>query len=194
MIEVIPHGDSGINVFKYKGQIAMQVVGVEKAFSVLAEKIKQRPIEMIIELGTDHGGLTNLLADHEISTYAKIHTFDINGDRFKSHNDKISFNHASFQSSYDYIVSLIESGGRVLLLCDGGNKKEEFATFYKFLKNNDIIMGHDYAPNQDEFINKYHGKIWNWHEFQDSYADFDGLSPFMQEEFAKYAWCIRIKD
>ena len=149
---------------------------------------------MIIELGTDHGGLTNLLADNEISLLAQIHTFDINGDRFKSYSDKIFFHHSSFENAHKYIEALIKINKRVLLLCDGGNKKQEFATFHKFLKDGDIIMAHDYAPNKEEFISNYRGKIWNWHEFQDSYADFDGLSPFMQEEFAKYAWCIRIKD
>tara|TARA_Y100000004_G_scaffold172950_1_gene210306 strand:- start:462 stop:1046 length:585 start_codon:yes stop_codon:yes gene_type:complete len=194
MIEIFKHGNSGIDIFKYKGQTAMQVVGVEDAFTKLAENLKDNPVKRIVELGTDYGGLTNLLADNEISKDADIHTFDINGQRFKSHNNKIKFYNQSFESAYEQIKSLIESEGRVLLLCDGGNKEAEFAAFHRYLKDGDIIMGHDYAPNRQEFLDNFHGKIWNWHEFEDSFANFKNLEPFMQEVFYNYAWCIRIKN
>ena len=29
-------------------------------------------------------------------------------------------------------------------------------------------MAHDYAPNNEYFINYIKDKIWNWHEIQDS--------------------------
>ena len=190
-IEVFPHGDSGINVFKYKGQPALQVVGVEKAFDALEDTLT--PFKRIVELGTDYGGLTNLLADHPVSDEATIDTFDINGERFVSHNDKITFHHTSFENAFDLISKLISDEGRVLLLCDGGNKRGEFQAFHKFLKVGDVIMGHDYSATQETFINECRGKIWNWHEFQDSYADFPGLEPYFQEVFKNYAWCCRIK-
>lgn len=193
MIKVIPHGDSGINVFEYKNQLALQVVGVESAFTALYYATLDNPITLIVELGTDYGGLTNLLADHKISDKAAIHTYDINGERFKSYNSKIQFHNSSFYDSHEHIVSLLSSNKRVLLLCDGGDKKSEFATYKNFIKSNDIIMAHDYAPNREEFLEKYVGKIWNWHEFQDEYATCDTLKPYLQEIFANYAWCIRIK-
>jgi hypothetical protein len=80
-----------------------------------------------------------------------------------------------------------------LLLCEGGNKRLEFQVFHKYLKNGDVIMAHDYAPNPVEFISNYKHKIWSWHEFQDSFADFPNLQPYMQDTFKDYAWCIRMK-
>lgn len=193
MIEILQHGNSGINIFKYKGQMAIQKVGVEKAFDALHESTKDEPFDTIIELGTDYGGLTNLLADHLISTQAKVYTYDINPYRFVSHNPKIVFNVKDVFSIESEIAHLIQSSKRTLLLCDGGNKKKEFETFHKYLKPNDIIMAHDYAPNEIIFQEQYVNRIWSWLEFQDSYADFPGLEPYVQDVFANYAWCIRIK-
>jgi len=186
--------DIGVDVFTYKGQKALQKYGVEKAFTILAEKCINTPFQKIIEIGTDYGGLTNLLADHSISLNAKIHTFDINPTRFVSHNEKINFTNQNVFQIEKTLGELIQSSGRTLLLCDGGNKKQEFQTFYKYLKDGDVIMAHDYAPNDEIFNEKYLHKIWNWKEFEDSYADFSGLKPFLQETFADYAWCIRIKE
>jgi len=193
MIEILEHGNSGINIFKYKNQMTIQKVGVEKAFHTLHEAIKTNPFKQIIELGTDYGGLTNLLADLPVSNEAKIYTYDINPYRFVSHNSKITFNVQDVFLVEKNISELIQAQGRTLLLCDGGNKKKEFETFYKYLKPHDIIMAHDYAPDEKIFQEKYINKIWSWHEFQDSYADFPGLKPFLQDVFADYAWCIRIK-
>ena len=79
------------------------------------------------------------------------------------------------------------------MLCDGGDKRREFKTFHKYLKKNDIIMAHDYAPNSEVFKDEYLNKIWNWHEFQDDFAEYENLEPYLQEIFKNYAWCIRIK-
>lgn len=192
MIEIIEHGNSGINVFSYNGQKALQVVGVENAFNELSKQ-QDEPLARIIEIGTDYGGLTNLLASLEISKNINIHTFDICDSKFVSFDNKIIFHHKDVFSIEGEIGRMIKSNGRTLLLCDGGNKKKEFEVFYKYLKTNDIIMAHDYAPTPEEFNKNYLGKIWNWHEFQDSFADFNGLEPYMQDLFKKYAWCIRIK-
>jgi cephalosporin hydroxylase len=194
MIEVIEHGNSGINIFTYKGQKAVQVVGVEKAFDQLARFLTDLPITLIIELGSDCGGLTNLLADHKISSHATIHTFDINNTQFKSYNSKIIFHHSSFEDAHDEILSLIQSNNRVLLLCDGGNKPKEFYTYCPHLKLNDVIMSHDYIANEQEFISKYKNTVWNWQEFQDSNITCENIQPILQEEFKKYVWFIGIKN
>lgn len=193
MIKKIKHGDSGIDVFEYKGQKAVQKFGVEKAFDLLHDENKENSFSRIIEIGTDFGGLTNLLADLNISKGIDIYTYDINPDRFVSHNDKIIFSNEDVFSIEEKIADLISSEGRTLLLCDGGNKRKEFAVFHKFLKSGDVIMAHDYAPDDKTFTEKYVGKIWNWCEFKDEYADFEGLDPYLQDVFGNYAWCIRIK-
>jgi hypothetical protein len=192
-INILPY-DTGVDVFTYKGQKTLQKFGVENAFNHLAQVTDSDPFIKIIEIGTDYAGLTNLLADSSISKYTKtIHTFDINPARFVSYNDKIIFKNCDIFSIEKELSELIQSPGRTLLLCDGGNKKKEFETFHQYLKVNDVIMAHDYAPNDAIFKEKYVNKIWNWKEFEDSYADFPGLEPFLQDIFAEYAWCIRIK-
>ena len=40
MIKKIKHGNSGIDVFEYKGQKAVQKFGVEKAFDLLYDENK----------------------------------------------------------------------------------------------------------------------------------------------------------
>ena len=190
-IKPTAHGNSGITVFEYKGQKALQVLGVEDAFSELAIAVADSPFDLIVELGTDFGGLTNLLADHEISSTASIQTYDIEPDRFISDNDKINFHNKNVFEYEDEIASLIQKASRCLLLCDGGNKEHEFRVFHQYLKPNDVIMAHDYAASVEDFVNRCQYKIWNWHEFQDEYANFVGLEPFLQDVFKEYAWCIR---
>lgn len=192
--DIVPmlHGDSGIMVFSYKGQKTLQVYGVENAFIELNNNL-QNPVKTIIEIGTDFGGLTNLLSDLPISREARIHTFDINKERFISYNDKIIFHNEDVFSVEAKIETLIQNEGTTLLLCDGGNKKEEFKIFHKYLKSGDIIMAHDYASNMQDFYINYINKIWNWLEFENSFADFPNLEPFMQDVFKKYVWCIRKK-
>lgn len=193
MIKKIEHGNSGIDVFEYKGQKAVQKFGVEKAFDLLYESNKGNPFDKVIEIGSDFGGLTNLLADHLITENSELYTYDISSRSFVSHNEKINFINNDVFAIESEIGSLINSEGRTLLLCDGGNKRKEFQVFHKYLKKGDVIMAHDYAPNETIFQKEYFGKIWNWHEFQDDFADFPNLEPYLQEAFADYAWCIRIK-
>lgn len=193
MITPIQYGNSGITIFSYKGQSAIQKMGVHEAFDKLYQNTKQQPFKRVIEIGTDYGGLTNFLADHPLSDRAEVYTYDINPHRFVSHNSKIKFIVKDVFAIQEELGELISSSGRTLLLCDGGNKREEFKTFHKYLKPDDVIMAHDYAPNKEVFEEQYINKIWNWQEFQDSYADFLSLEPYLQDIFANYAWCIRIK-
>ncbi len=57
----------------------------------------------------------------------------------------------------------------------------------------EILVPLKSISNPVEFINSYKHKIWSWHEFQDSFAHFPNLQPYMQDTFKDYAWCIRMK-
>lgn len=54
--------------------------------------------------------------------------------------------------------------GLTLLLCDGGNKIEEFRRFSASLKKGDYIMVHDFAPTADYFRDFIKNHTWNWLE------------------------------
>ena len=141
----------------------------------------------IIEIGTFAGGLTLILRDIlDILKleHCQIYTYDVSNpmwllDQIKNNNIKnINVNVTNlFDQSYlklldetkdAEIKSLIQSSGRTILLCDGGCKKCEFNILSQYLKPDDIIMAHDYAPNSDYFEQNMRNKIWNWHEIQDS--------------------------
>lgn len=178
------------DIFSYKGLKALQVYGVEKAFSELA---KYKNFSMIIELGADYGGLTNMLADHEISTDAVIHTFDINAKKFTNLNPrKIVFHNIDMYKEKSEVILLLNGNtwGYTLLLCDGGNKAFEWEEFSQYLKTGDIIMAHDYAPNKSEHKENIEAGRWNWWEFNDENIKEDNLIKPL-DCFDEYAWCIR---
>lgn len=183
---------------------------VEEMFTKLLTDIKPA---RILEIGTFHGGLTLLLRDildeiHLVNN--PIRTYDIHEqeflkplviDRQVEVYTKNLFNESydswSSNESKNEILEYITQDGTSLVLCDGGCKKCEFNLITPLLKNNDIIMAHDYAPNE-KYFNKYmHNKIWDWLEIQDN--DIESISnqyclqPYCQEIAQKAAWCCRIR-
>lgn len=193
MMDIIKTKHGNCDNFTYKGLIAMQVYGVDTAFTELALWSLDNPFKTIIELGADYGGLTNMLADHPICNHAMIHTFDLNNDRFRNLNpEKIIFYHADIYQNLDYIGDLIRTSGRTLILCDGGNKPLEFNTLSTYMKVGDVIMAHDYAPDKDAHNdNVEHGR-WDWWEFNDSAIENKTLIKSVNF-FDSYAWCFREK-
>ena len=95
------------------------------------------------------------------------------------------------------VKNMIQQKGRTIVLCDGGNKKEEFKTLSNYLKTGDIIMAHDYAFDETDYKENIHNKIWYWHEIQNSdiseSCEKNNLFDFMSEDFNKVVWCCKIK-
>lgn len=168
----------------------------------------------ILEIGTFHGGLTLLLRDilDELGLVANIiRTYDIHEQEFLKPlvtERKVEvFTKNLFNSDYsnwksdtdiEEIYSFIKSDGTTMVLCDGGCKKCEFNLLTPLLKNNDIIMAHDYAPNSEYFEQYMKDKIWNWHEIRDSdileISQQYNLESFYQELMQSIAWCCRRKN
>lgn len=165
----------------------------------------------ILEIGTFHGGLTLLLRDilDELQLYDSIiRTYDINEQEFLKPlvtDRKVEvFTQNLFNNDYsdwldenskEEIKNFINQDGITLIMCDGGCKKCEFNLIAPFLKKQDIIMTHDYAPNNEYFEQHMKDKIWNWHEIQDSdiieVSQQYHLESFHQEMMQKIAWCCR---
>lgn len=168
----------------------------------------------IIEIGTFAGGLTLILKDivdaNNLST--EIYTYDVaEATILKDHIQQRQLNKLFvrtknlFNGAYSDFFSpetkqeiqeLIQQPGLTILLCDGGCKKCEFNLLASFLKPEDIIMAHDYAPNSTFFQNQMNKKIWNWHEIQNSDIEMtimqNGLVPLHKEAFLEVAWlCMR---
>lgn len=175
--------------------------------------LKVRP-KRILEIGTMHGGLTLLLMDvlNELELKDSIiKTYDINDQKFlkplvdnNAYMQVITKN--LFNDTYtdwandsckQEVLDYISQEGVTMVLCDGGCKKCEFNLITPLLKNNDIIMAHDYAPTNEYFEQNMKGKIWDWHEIQDSdimkVSVEHNLEPYHQDLMQSVAWCCRRK-
>jgi tetratricopeptide (TPR) repeat protein len=161
--------------FWYEGVPVRQPPAVVECFAAFA---RQENPATIIEIGTYNGGLTRLLAN--TFPAAKIYTFDIL-DKPAGLPDRVVFRPGNIFEAIPHVARLIRSPGQTLVLCDGGNKVEEFNTFAPYLKTNDCIMGHDcLTPG------------WRWVEITEEAiegaVERNGLAANLQDVMGRAAW------
>ena len=154
----------------------------------------------IIELGTFTGVFTKWLSEN-ISDKCKIITYDINPNyREVGELKNTTFRIADIlepQTIFE-IISLIEFGGKVLFLCDGGDKETEFKLYSKFLKHGDVIMLHDYEHTEEEYQEIKQSIGWttvseSHYKNLDRYLEDLQLVPYMYEDFKKVLWGSFVK-
>lgn len=192
--------------FIYENLIISQHPNVGDKFKSLINEFKPK---RVLEIGTADGGLTLLLRDILDSSNLNdvvIRTYDINEQKnlkLKNKNIEIItknvFNHPYSELEHPHEVKeFIQQEGKTLVLCDGGSKKNEFRLLSQFLKIGDIIMAHDYAPNENYYNENIKDKIWNWLEIQDSDINEScltyNLKPYMEDEFRSVVWVCKIKE
>lgn len=169
---------------------------IAQSFSALEalEKII-KDFDTIIEIGYNRGGLTHWFFLNK-KKRAKIIAYDISDEdrlsqKFKF-DEQIEFNinNCFSEFSINRIKDQIETGKRTLLFCDGGNKNQEFNTFAKYLKKNDVIMVHDYFDETIEEPYALHVKEWN-SLYESSFNNIketikkEDLKKYFYEEFRK---------
>jgi predicted O-methyltransferase YrrM len=155
-----------------------QTENILEAFTKLTTTIKT---ERFVEIGTGWGGLSVFL-----SLVAPVLTMDTvdrreRPDLFK----KLGIDYRKWDvfEHVNTIEQIIKLDGITVVLCDGGNKPEEFKLLAPFLKPGDIIMAHDYSKDTN---------IWEWSEIDDTVlVGLDYLEPFMQDIFTQSAWLCR---
>jgi len=186
-----------IGAFLYDGKhTTQQVPNIKTYFDKL---LNEENFDVIIELGTSLGGLTYIISDIiiENNLSQKIHTFDISYKDYVAEelNKRGCIYHILDERDEIYkdaVVNLINNHNKVLLLCDGGNKKEEFNRYSEFLKSGDIIMAHDYAYDRYVFETEIKEKYWNWFEigFDDikSSIDLYNLKEYKKVNFKTAVW------
>jgi len=194
--------------FTYKGITTQQHNDVSVVFKSLFNSLKPK---RILEIGTASGGLTLLLRDilDELSlndtyirSYDVIEKHGLNTHIQNGINIEVIikdvFSH-SYQevAEINEIKSYIQQDGVTIILCDGGSKKNEFRLLSEYLKDGDVIMAHDYSPNEMYFNKNIKDKIWNWLEIQDLDIEDsvvkNNLKPYMSDEFSKVVWVCKIK-
>lgn len=195
--------------FAYGYLHVAQNPNVENVFNKILGSL--RPLK-VLEIGTMHGGLTLMVRDILDNIGCKesiIRTYDINKQEFLIPliDDRVEvitknlFNedYSNFKDDIckKEIKDFIHSGEPTLILCDGGCKKCEYNLIAPFLKEGDVIMAHDYAPNKDYFDEFVKNKIWDWMEIEDKdisdSVEKYSLIPFLQETAQQAAWSCKIK-
>jgi cephalosporin hydroxylase len=191
---------NGSGSFHYLGARIQQHPSVFNVFKNFLSE--HRDIKTIIEIGTGGGGLAMFLkeqCDHygmSFFTYERHCDALVSNKNFVTRNIKLTNGDVFDATISKQIVNQIQSDGKTLILCDGGNKIKEFNFFAQFMKPGDIIMAHDYAPNKNIFETKYKNQIWNWHEIQDSDINDACKNYFLEKyysEFEDIAWVCRQK-
>jgi hypothetical protein len=153
----------------------------------------------IIEIGTYNGGLTSWLFDN-LKEDGKLISYDIDGTINHTGRTDIDFrvDDCFADQPFKDIIELIQSEGRTLVVCDGGNKAKEFNIFSKYLKPNDVIIAHDYCENDIEWKEKT--DYWQWPYEADTLPDLiqlaikeNNLRPYKYEQFKFLLWASYIK-
>lgn len=170
-------------------------------YQVMHNILSETKPSRILEIGTALGGLTGF-----VNYTCKILDIDCNVRSYDIHYNswyedlkrdgidiRIENIFGDNYSSIPYeVIEYVQSDGLTLILSDGGSKKDEFRILSKYLKTQDIIMAHDYAPNRLFFREYMMNNIWNWMEINDSdiaQACVDhNLIDFMRDELLSVAW------
>jgi predicted O-methyltransferase YrrM len=192
--------------FHYQRIPIQQHEEIGNTFRKLLKSVKPK---QILEIGTASGGLTLMLRDtlNELGLNdTMIRSYDIENRHYLNHLNengleiiiKNVFNHEYNELiELDEIKNFIKRDGQTIVLCDGGNKINEFKMLSGLLKSGDVIMAHDYCENEETFNMEYKGKIWDWLEIKDSDIEASvkkyKLKPFMHEDFKRVVWICKMK-
>ncbi len=156
-------------------------------------------IKTIIEIGTLFGGFSLFLGKYSEFGEAKVITYDIKkpekSEEIKKYCDlRIK---DCFSEGGKEIIDLINLSERSLILCDGGNKINEFNFFGKYLKEGDIIMAHDYWHSQEYVTERGWEKAWGreieYKHIKETCEKFN-LTPILRDDMERSYWACFIKN
>lgn len=191
----LEHNDS---LSCFDGHCAQQHHNV---YEVFLNFLKDTKPARILEIGTALGGFTMFLniVSKELNLDIDIRTYDIRPNNWRQSmiESGIDFRidnifSEDWKSIDSEVVEYIQGDGTTIVLCDGGWKKGEFNVISNYIKPGDFILAHDYAENEEVFLNEINGTVWNWHEI--CYADVEeaiirnNLVNYKKDIFKNAAW------
>lgn len=182
---------------KIENILCAQFPGTLETFSKIIKSF-----DLIIEIGANRGGFTIWLFQNKNNS-CKLHSYEIDENILeiqRSHDaySSVIFDDCFSNESIENIKNLINSNGRTLILCDGGNKINEFNLYSQYLKNNDVIMLHDFSdsPNEQEKWNSIRNKLkgFGFTSPESTYKDIENsviknnLQKYMYDDFLQIFW------
>ncbi len=122
-------------------------------------------IELFVEIGVMNGGLANVIIHRcRLPTWRNLHYLGVQliedevmpqvkklvAETAANHgNVSIHYGDAFKQPTISLITGRMNAAGRTLVLCDGGDKPQELNLYLPHLKPDDLIIAHDYGPNEE---------------------------------------------
>jgi hypothetical protein len=135
------------------------------------------------------------------NTYTNLVSYDTTFEWMETNNKFIDFRLCDCfdPKIIQEIQSLINTNGKTLILCDGGDKIKEFNLYSTFLKTGDVIMCHDYAHSIDEYYSIISLIDWetshesDFQSIQES-IKINNLKPYHYDMFKHVLWGSFIKE
>lgn len=176
------------------GLIAGQTLKIETPFLNIINEF-----DLIVEIGFHRGVLSQWLYTNKNPT-TKLYCYDITISEKIINNENINFiiGDCFNEKVINEIIELIKNSGKSLILCDGGNKNQEFNLYSEFLKPGDVIMCHDYSHNNGDFtqisteLNWPHPSESHYEGIESAINTFS-LTPYYYDEFKDVLWGSFIK-
>jgi cephalosporin hydroxylase len=176
-----------------------QVLGIYNLFN----KEYFKDFSTIIEIGTYNGGLSSYVFDSK-NDECKFVTYDIDGEIniAKNKRNDIDFRIGDCfeEKQFNEIIDLIKRKDKTLLICDGGDKVQEFNLFSKYLKIGDVVIIHDYKHDTSNDLWNQICEFWQWpYGHQSSYEDIkhsifeNGLEEYKNKESNFFLWGSFVK-
>lgn len=157
------------------------------------------PPRTIIEIGHAGGGFTTAIALHARTISARFRSYDLCDvdERYEQIAKALGvvFRKGDVWAHEEEIAFSIQCPGTTFVLCDGGDKRRELATFAKYLKPGDVIAAHDYdaAHEIDPGIPSLE-RPWPWSEIRPGdvaeVVERCGLEPWLQASFDLAGWLV----
>ena len=173
------------------------------ALPALNRLLKELRPNKIIEIGAGDCGLTLFFAIYAYVTDNRLFTYDI-VDRNPAQSRLLNKFNATLEmkdcledeSHINYLINIISSPGRNLIVCDAG-KALEFNLYAPYVRPGDVMLTHDYAPNQQVFDSFMKSRFWNWLEnWDDRVSDAClryNLQKYKEQDMNPAAWGAWIK-
>lgn len=106
-------------------------------------------VQLVVEIGVEHGGASAVLASRARYTQTHYHGIDItlhelDDDVRLLDGENIHHRNAWLSTTVDEVAQWVrESAGPCLVFCDGGDKPRELHLYAPILRSGDVLVGHD---------------------------------------------------